>query len=142
VRISVAAVAFCVLALAGCRDDTKKPVPSACRQGPDTVSAALAKAPGQVRLDGTTRISACIKETSTGGEMSDVGAAYITVAQDLADAGEALRLGYLIGAVERSRKGSQGVGYELGRRLAQEASRVDQRSAAYREGLRAGRKSG
>lgn len=144
----VAAVALCLLVLAGCRDESK-PVPSACRQGAETVRKALADAPGKVRLDGTTPISACIKDTSTGGEMSDVGSAYISVAQDLADDAStdpdgpsALQLGYLIGAVQRSRKGSQGVGYELERRLALETSRVDERAPEYVEGLRAGRGSG
>jgi hypothetical protein len=148
VRILLAAVAVCLLALSGCRDEDD-PVPSACRQGADTVRLALLQAPGEVRLEGTTPISDCIKDTSSGGEMSDVGTAYVSVAQQLADEAErrpdspeALRLGYLIGALERSREGAQGVGYELERRLKLEAARVDQTSPEYRQGVRAGRDSG
>ena len=147
-RTLVAVAATCLLVLSGCRDEDKA-VPAACRQGADTVQRALLQAPGEVRLQGTTPISDCIKDTSSGGEMSDVGTAYVAVAQRLADEAErrpnspeALRLGYLVGAVERSRKGSQGVGYELERRLAQEAARIDEQAPEYREGLRAGRDSG
>jgi hypothetical protein len=148
VRFPILAAVAGLALLAGCRDDDRG-IPAACRQGADTVRLALLQAPGEVRLEGTTPISDCIDDTSSGGDMSDVGVAYVAVAQRLADEAErrpnspeALRLGYLVGAVERSRRGSQGVGYELGRRLQQEARRVPASSQEYRTGLRAGRDSG
>ncbi len=147
-RVSLIAAVACLLLFAGCRDEDKG-IPSACSQGAEAVSLALLKVPGEVRLEGTTPISDCISDTSTGGDVANVGTAFVSVAQQLADAAqkrpnspEALRLGYLIGAVERSREGSQGVGYELGRRLAQETGRIDTAAPEYRRGLRAGRDSG
>ena len=145
----VAAVA-CLVLLAGCRDDDKG-IPAACRQGTDTVRLALLQAPGEVRLEGTTPISDCINDTSSGGDMSDVG---VALRRRRAAAGgrggEAARTAprrsgsaTWSAPCERSRRGSQGVGYELGRRLEQEAragSTPARRSTA--AGLRAGRDSG
>ena len=146
-RSAALATLLGALILAGCSDE-QKGVPVSCRQGPDTVRAALRKAPGPVTLDGTP-LSDCIKDTSSGGTLQEVGEAYLTVASELADeaarhpdGAAALRLGYLLGAFERSKSGAQGVGYELGRRLRSEASRMNVRSAAFRRGERAGRSGG
>lgn len=142
----------CALAVAvvvaGCARQGNGRVAATCREGPGALRTALAAAPGEVRLGGTP-LSACIKGTSNGGEMLDVGAAYLTVATELAakarrrpDGVAAVRLGYLIGAVERSSKRSQGAGYELTRRLRQELVPVDTRSRAFRRGRRAGLATG
>lgn len=137
-----------VAVVAGCARQGSGRVPAACREGPGGVRTALAAAPGEVRLGGTP-LSACIRGTSNGGEMLDVGGAYLTVATELAaearrrpDGAAAVRLGYLVGAVERSGKRSQGAGYELTRRLRQELIGVSTRSPAFRRGRRAGRSSG
>ena len=131
----------------GCSDGDEG-VPVACRQGPDTVREALRAAPAPVRLDGTP-LSDCIDDESGGGALQEVGESYVSVAAELAEAASrrpngdaALRLGYLMGAFERSRAGAQGVGHELGRRLRAEVSRVDARSRAYRRGERAGHRDG
>jgi len=119
-----------------------------CRQGPDAVRAALRKAPRPVTLDGTP-LSDCIMDTTSGGALQEVGEAYITVASELADGAArhpdgaaALRLGYLMGAFERSRAGAQGVGYELGRRLRSEVRRAHVHSPAFKRGERTGRSHG
>ena len=135
------------LLLAACSDDDEA-VPAACSRGPDAVGAALREAPGQVTIDGSP-LSECIKDTSGGGDLREVGITYVEVASRLAPAAasepngsEALQLGYLIGAFEKSKAGAQGVGYELGRRLNSELLRVDMRSPAFRRGHRAGRTGG
>ena len=135
------------LLLPACSDD-EEAVPAACSQGPDAVRAALQEAPARVTIGGSP-LSDCIKDTSGGGDLQAVGFTYMEVASALADAAEkepngieALQLGYLMGAFERSKAGAQGVGYELGRRLDSELLRVDSRSPAFRRGERAGRSGG
>jgi hypothetical protein len=135
------------LLLAGCSDE-EEPVPVSCRQGPDAVRSALRDAPGRVSLGGTP-LSACITDTTGGGPLQEVGQSYLAVASSLADDAardpngvSAMRLGYLMGAVQRSRTGAQGVGSELGRRLQMEAARVDSDAPAFRRGERAGRRHG
>ena len=140
-----------LLAVPGCSPDQERGVPLACRQGEgaeEAVRRALASAPEEVRMDGT-RLSECLNDTSSAGELQEVGAAYVGVASDLApdatrrpEGREATQLGYLMGAMRRSATGAQGVGYELQRRLEQELSKVDTGSRAYRRGEAAGRRSG
>jgi len=112
------------------------------------VHRALESAPGDVSIDGTL-LSECLDDTTSGGELADVGATYVAVAADLAadasqrpEGREATRLGFLVGALRRSAAGAQGVGAELERRLEQELSVVDTRSRAFRRGLAAGRRAG
>ena len=133
---------------AGCSKQGDQGVPTACRQGSTALSEALREAPGRVTLDGTP-LSHCIKDTSAGGELHDVGQAYVYVAARLADSAAedpegaaAVQLGYLMGALHRGRVGAQGVGHELTRRMRTELLRVDVRSPAFRRGERAGRQRG
>ncbi len=109
---------------------------------------ALEAAPERVTVEGTP-LSACLADTTDGGALQDVGAAYVAAAATLADRAAddregdaALQLGYLIGAVKRSEAGSQGVGYELGRRLRTEAASVRDGSEAFARGRRAGAAGG
>ena len=142
-----AAAILCLLALSACsRED--EATPAGCLAGEAAVLRALEKAPGRVVLEGTP-LSACLGDTTDGDALQAVGAAYLDAATSLADQaaekpeGEAaLQLGYLLGAVKRSEAGAQGVGYELGRRLQAEATRVAKGSKAYERGLRAGTKGG
>ncbi|MBA3299649.1 MAG: hypothetical protein H0U24_06150 [Thermoleophilaceae bacterium] len=135
------------LLASGCSDGAEG-VPAACRQGPEAVRTALRQAPGPVTLDGTP-LSECIDDTSGGGDLRDVGTAYVEAAAVLApaaarnpDGAAAVQLGYLMGAFTRSKAGAQGVGYELGRRLRSELLSVDVRSPAFVRGERAGRRTG
>jgi hypothetical protein len=132
----------------GCSEGDDEGVPISCREGSTALSEALREAPGRVTLGGTP-LSACIKDTIGGGELRDVGQAYVYVAARLADdaaedpdGAAALRLGYLMGALERGRVGAQGVGAELARRMRSELLRVDVRSPAFKRGERAGRERG
>ena len=132
----------------GCSEGEDEGVPVVCREGSTALSEALRAAPGRVTLGGTP-LSACIKDTIGGGELRDVGQAYVYVAARLADdaaedpnGAAAVQLGYLMGALERGRVGAQGVGHELARRMRSERVRVDVRSPAFRRGRRAGRERG
>ncbi len=131
--------------VAGCADDDT--LPAACAQGEQAVTAALASAPQAVRIDGVA-ISACMTDAADASDVQALGTAVNGAAAKLADAAEerpdsaeALRLGYLVGAVERGSMQSQGLHSELQRRLEQEVGRVD-RSAAFQRGERAGRQLG
>jgi hypothetical protein len=137
-----------VLLATGCSEGGEEAVPAACREGSAALSEALRDAPRPVTLGGTP-LSDCIKDTSGGSDLHDVGQAYVYVASRLADAAqenpdgrEALQLGYLMGALRRGRVGAQGVGHELTRRMRSEISRVDVRSPAFRRGERAGLENG
>ena len=146
--LSVVCAGVALTAVAGCREEDPVLSP-ACRQGPEPVLTALRAAPGAVRLDGDTRLSACLTNAQDGGQLADVGTGYVTAAQRLADRAEdepgsraPVQLGYLVGAVRRGSRPDQGLAYELVRRVEGEATRADRRSAAFRRGLRAGRRDG
>ena len=136
------------LVLGACTSGGSEELPQGCGAAPDEVRAALGAAPGRVELAGTP-LSGCLVKSSDPAEIQNVGAAYLTVASDLAgEAGgrregeQALRLGYLIGAVRRGADRTQGIHSELVRRLEQEAAAIEGSSAAYARGERAGRRSG
>ena len=149
-----ALVILCLLALIavpGCSRDSDEGAPSACRQGEEAEEAvrkALKSAPRNVSMDGTL-LSECLDDTTSGGELQEVGTAYVAVAADLAadasqdpESQEATQLGFLVGALRRSATGAQGVGAELQRRIEQELSLVDTSSRAFRRGVAAGRRAG
>ena len=132
----------------GCSQEQSEGIPLSCREGSTALREALRDAPGRVTLGGTP-LSECIDDTSGGGELHDVGQAYVYVAARLADAAvedpdgrAAMQLGYLMGALRRGQFGAQGVGHELGRRLQSELARVDVDSPAFKRGERAGRERG
>jgi len=145
---SLVVLAVAAAAGAGCTREERSGVPPACRQGEQAVRDALRDAPGEVRLDGTA-LSACMADESSAAELADVGAAFVGVASALGTAAaedpagpEATQLGYLVGAARRGVREYRGVNAELVRRIEQEALTVSERSAAFRRGERAGRRSG
>ena len=135
------------LAFGACGQEDES-IPTACLAGGGAVLKALEAAPEPVTLEGSP-LSECLRDTTDGAELQEVGAAYVEAASGLADraaedpeGAAALRLGYLLGAVRRSEAGAQGVGYELGRRLQAEAARVPGGSEAFARGRRAGAEGG
>jgi hypothetical protein len=149
-------VAACAaLAAAGCggQDDS---TPVACLEGAGAYEKALAKAPGEVLLDGETPISDCLTENQSGGELSQVGEAMVETATRLnAEAraepgGDAnLQLGYLIGAAQRGAEGTEGIHSDLLRRLTVAARFAPDKQPlpptfyrAFRTGYAAGRSNG
>jgi hypothetical protein len=147
-RAGLSLLAACILALPGCGGDDSDGVPGACANGADAFRAALRAAPGPVRVDGVA-LSDCLSDTSEPENLQLVGGFFVEVAAGLADearqrpSGRAvLELGYLVGAVRRGASDTQGVHYELLRRLDQELGPLDTRTSAFRRGLRAGRRAG
>ena len=121
-------------------------MPVACLEG--NVARALAEAPGEVRLEGT-RLSECFNRAANPAEIQQVGNVFIGAAEQLAararsrpHSPEALRLGYLIGAMRRGTSHTQGIHYETRRRIEQELSGVNTRAAEFVTGERAGERSG
>ena len=126
------------------------PPPAACSDGARTVLGALQRAPGDVALEGGTRISTCVERSLDTGEIQTLGLTYLAVANTelklmpRSDAA-ALRLGFLVGAVRRGASKTNGVQIELVRRLDQVAGvggPPGPRRAAYRRGMAAGEDHG
>jgi hypothetical protein len=152
----VIALACLLAALAtGCgRQDDSTPV--ACLQGKEIYLAALADAPGAVKLAGDTPISECLAENQQGGDLATVGEALIETAtelngeaRDVPTSPAALRLGYLIGAAQRGADSSEGIHADLLRRLTVAARYAPGREplppaflSGYREGFDAGHADG
>jgi hypothetical protein len=114
----------------------------ACLDG--NVTKALARAPGEVRVQGT-RLSDCFTRAADPGEVQQVGAVFLTAAERLAPKArsnphspEALQLGYLIGAMRHGTSRTQGIHYETRRRIEQELIGVNTRAPEFVEGERAG----
>ena len=134
-------MALSALALAGCaRDDGKAELPEPCTGSADAFVAALESAPEPVLVD-DVRISDCLAKDSTTGDVQAVGVVFLDTAQRLGREGDAVALGYLVGALRRGARESQGIHHELVRRVEQEAAGVAG-SSAFERGLRAGRTSG
>jgi len=156
-RVSIAATLFALLTpfAAGCGRGEEETTPTACLDGAGAYAAALAKAPGEVRLAGGVPISECLSENQAGGELATVGEALVETATRLnaearAQPGGAagLRLGYLLGAAQRSAEDTEGIHTDLIRRLTV-ADRFRPEGplpagflAAYRRGYDAGRDHG
>jgi hypothetical protein len=135
----IVAIAVLAALVAGCGGDKSEKLPVACTEGPGIVVKSLAKAPAAVTLAGTP-ISRCFNRNATGDDIQIVGTNLLAAAQEVADAGRPLQLGYLIGAAQRGSKRS-GLGDEIVRRLQAESASVD-RQPAYLRGLRAGLSGG
>jgi hypothetical protein len=121
-------------------------VPPACLEGTGAILRALAAAPQPVRVDGV-RISRCFARRSGAGDIESMGAPLVDAAARLAararadpDGRPAVELGYLVGAAERGESRTEGIHYELLRRLQSEATGID--TPAYRAAEAAGRRSG
>jgi hypothetical protein len=111
--------------------------------------SALTHAPGEVRLDGGTKLSECFNRAANPAEIQQVGAAFVTAAEQLAGRARSrphsaavLQLGYLIGAVRHGVGHTQGIHYETRRRIEQELIGVNTRAPEFVTGERAGEAKG
>ena len=147
-------VVLAVFFAGGCggQDDS---TPTACLQGQDLYLAALADAPGAVKLAGETPISDCLSENQQAGNLATVGEALVETATELngeargvPEGPAALQLGYLIGAAQSGAEETEGIHSDLIRRLTVAARYSPEGRlpapflAAYREGFDAGRRGG
>ena len=156
-RAPIAIALICLLAVlaAGCgnQDDS---TPAACLQGKGIYLAALADAPGAVKLAGDTPISECLAKNQQGGDLAAVGEAMVETAielngeaRDVPTSPAAIRLGYLIGAAQRGAESTEGIHAELLRRLTVAARYAPGHAPlspaflkAYRDGFDAGQARG
>ncbi len=119
-RSSIALIAIAVVAVAGCGAKKNDLAPAACLVTNQGYLRALTRAPGEVRLAGTTQISSCLVPEQNAGQLANIGREMIVAATKLnAEARRgsepaALQLGYLIGAVA---KGADAIHTDLVRRL-------------------------
>lgn len=113
------------------------------------VVAALAHAPGEVRIRGSVSISHCFQPAASSADVQSLGALFIQVTQGLADrvrrapsSHAAVELGYLIGAVRHGAGTSGGVHYETERRIESALVGLPTGTPQFRRGLAAGLRSG
>ena len=146
-RPGTAATALAAFLLAGCGSEPSSDVPVGCKVAPAAVLRALAAAPGEVRLGGR-RLSECFAPGGEAGDVQALGLALVPAAERLAPQARArprgaaaLRLGFLVGAVQRGAQRGR-VYTELERRVRLELTGVDTSSPPYRRGLLAGRARG
>ncbi|HKH22613.1 MAG TPA: hypothetical protein VKA88_03250 [Solirubrobacterales bacterium] len=139
--------------IAGCGSEPDDAAPAACLATNAGYLHALERAPGQVRLGGTTPIADCLVPDQDGGQLASIGQEMIVAATKLngearRDPGgaAAVQLGYLIGAVS---KGADAIHTDLVRRLNSAARFSETGGAlpaeferAFGRGYAAGRSSG
>jgi len=148
------ACALLLLALSGCGVE-KGPLAAGCTDDPAALVRALESAPGEVVLSDGARLSDCVRNARSDGELQNVGIAMSRAADRLLDRAQqgdeqaAVALGYLTGAARRGGDRTNGVGVELVRRielragsLAREGSGSAGTAEALQRGLRAGRADG
>jgi hypothetical protein len=153
-RRTVAAAGLAALLLiAGCGSNTNDDAPAACLATNQGYLHALERAPGEVRLAGSTPISACLVPEQEAGQLANVGQEMIVAATKLnAEARQdpqgaaSVQLGYLLGAVA---KGADAIHTDLVRRLNSAARFSETGGAlpagferAFGRGYAAGQRSG
>jgi hypothetical protein len=146
----------CIVGLAAGCGSADESTPVACLEGADAYERALKAAPDEVLLGDETLISECITRNQSSGDLTRVGEALIETATALnAEAREdpggdaAVRLGYLLGAVQRGSEESEGIHSDLVRRLTVAARYAPGKQPlsptflrAYRSGYAAGQSNG
>ena len=128
----------------GCsRQGDEARVPVECKEGAAAYQSALRAAPGEVRILDSTRISDCLDLRATdAADVQAVGSTLVVVSRRLATSGELVRLGYLMGAIEKGTERTSSLFQETLRRIDTELTRVDRDDPQYQQGLRAGRDTG
>ncbi len=152
-RAGAAGIALALLLLAGCGGDGNAVAPAACLETSQGYLRALQRAPGEVRLGGTTSISDCLVPEQDAGQLASVGREMIVAATKLngearrdPSGAVAVQLGYLLGAVS---EGADAIHTDLVRRL-NSAARFSETGGtlgasferAFGRGYAAGRRSG
>lgn len=155
--ILIAAGAAALAALSGCGSEDSPETPSACLQPASAYLEALDAAPADVRLDGTTPISACVVPDQPSGALQTVGKSVVDAATELngevrrgSDPQATVRLGYLVGAIQEGASDTDGIHQDLILRLDSAARYPGpggkpfgaEFERAYGEGYAAGQASG
>ena len=152
-RVSVLLIPLALL-VAGCGSSDGGDTPAACLAPAATYLKALEAAPDPVRLAGETPISGCLVEDQPAGDLENVGASLVRAATLLSAAAQknpggqqTLRLGYLVGAVQKGASETSGIHTDLVRRIESSARHLGSRDKssfgrAYAQGYAAGRSGG
>jgi hypothetical protein len=118
---AAAVLVAALLLLTGCGTKTNDEAPAACLATNQGYLRALERAPGEVRLGGSTPISACLVPEQDAGQLANVGREMIVAATKLnaearqdPEGAASVQLGYLLGAVGR---GADAIHTDLVRRL-------------------------
>jgi hypothetical protein len=131
------------LAFAGCGGQ-EVVLGAGCTDEPETLVRALEKAPGAVVLADGSRLSDCVRNARSDGELQNVGIAMSRAADRLFDRAEggdvqaAVALGYLTGAARRGGDRTNGVGVELVRRIELRAGSLARAGGTVADGVRRG----
>jgi hypothetical protein len=144
----LACLALVAAVLGGCGSDPK-PLADACTRDGARIERALHRAPARVTLEGTP-LSDCVEAATGAADLQSVGATFTDAGSALArraprNRDAALRLGYLVGAVERGAARTAGFEDELTFRMKtflEDADIRGRQRAAVDTGLRAGRRGG
>jgi hypothetical protein len=109
---------------AGCGEDEPPATPAACLAPAAAYLEALESAPGEVRLAGSTPISACLVADQASGPLQTVGRSVVDAAGALnadvrrtGDEAATVQLGYLVGAVQEGAAETGGIHRDLVLRL-------------------------
>lgn len=140
------------LLLGGCSRQDPAAVPQSCFGEPPELMSALRQAPGAVALEDGTRLSRCVSNARTDGDLQSLGISFGRLADALrararTDPSAALQLGYLAGAV---RVGARGAADRLADQLARRMQQLTAlppgapagSAAALARGKRAGEEHG
>ena len=150
--LTVVAITFAVL-LGGCGKSSEVVTPTACLDGISGYQQALGGAPANVELPGGVKISDCLVRNQGDGDLVDVGDTMRILATDLSrgmkegpaeDPSQAIRAGYLVGAIKKAAEGTDGIHATLVQRVeAAATNNLDKaQKAEYNRGLEAGSKEG
>lgn len=117
-------LAGALAALSGCGSADPPETPAACLGPASDYLEALAAAPGEARLAGSTAISDCLVEEQASGALQTVGKSIVDAAsalnrqiRDRPDPKATVQLGYLVGAVQQGAESTGGIHQDLVRRL-------------------------
>ncbi len=146
-RVAAAGTLLAGLLASACSNG-QETVAAQCTDSPATIRAALHVAPGRVTLGGVP-LSRCFARRADQGAVESLGQTMVPTTASLADSARAapgshatLELGYLIGAARRGAARTEGIYYELERRMEQELVGLDTNAPAFTGGLRAGEAGG
>ena len=150
--LTAAAITFAVV-LGGCGNNDDVVTPDACLEGVSGYQQALGGAPTNVELPGGVRISDCLVRNQSDGDLVNVGDSLRIVATDLSrgmkegpaeDPSQAIRAGYLVGALKKGAEGTDGIHATLVQRVeAAATNNLDKaQEAEYERGLEAGSDEG
>jgi hypothetical protein len=124
IRRLLPGIAVAAALAAGCGAEDPPATPAACLAPAAAYVEALRDAPGEVRLEGTTPISACVVADQASGPLQTVGRSVVDAASELnsevrrsGDETATVQLGYLVGAISEGAAGTGGIHRDLVLRL-------------------------